>query len=226
MTTAFTLDLADAIEEAFERASGGVRLMQTGYDYRTARRSLNLLTMEWSNRGVNLWTVEQGTIELAEGVGGYQMPANTIDLIDYTVRTSAGESNQSDAPMERMSFSTYSAITNKLARGRPQKILMQRLHPNPVLTVWPLPDRDGYTLVGWRLRRIDSATSGAEEVDIPFRFLPAFIAGLAFYIAQKIPEGAQRAVPLKAVYDEAFDLATLEDREKATLKLTPRIGRV
>lgn len=225
MTNA-TLDLADAIEEAFERATGGARQMQSGYDVRTARRSLNLLTMEWANRGINLWTVEQGTIELTAGVGGYQMPANTIDLIEYTLRTNEGEQNQTDTAMQRMSFSSYAAIPNKLARGRPQQILMQRLAPYPVLTIWPLPDRDDYTLVGWRLRRIADSAVGSDLADIPFRFMPALIAGLAFYISQKVPEGESRALLLKQAYDEAFDLATLEDREKATIRLVPRVGRV
>lgn len=225
MTNA-TLDLADAIEEAFERATGGARQMQSGYDVRTARRSLNLLTMEWANRGINLFTVEQGTIELTAGVGGYQMPVNTIDMIEYTLRTNEGAANQTDTVLERMSFSTYATIPNKLARGRPQKILMQRLSPHPVLTIWPLPEHDNYTLVGWRLRRIADASIGSDMADIPFRFMPALIAGLAFHIAQKVPEGAERAVLLKQAYEEAFDLATLEDREKATLRLTPRIGRV
>jgi len=223
MTNA-VLDLADVIEDAFERATGGARQMQSGYDVRTARRSLSLLTMEWANRGINLWTVEQGTIELTAGVGGYQMPANTIDLIEYTLRTNTGEQSQTDTPMERISFSTYATIPNKLMRGRPNQILMQRLSPNPVLTVWPLPDNDNYTLVGWRLRRIEDAVIGSDLAAVPFRFIPALIAGLAFYIAQKVPEGAERAVLLKQAYDEAFDLATLEDREKATLRLVPRIG--
>lgn len=221
----FTMDLPDIVEEAFERASGGKRSMQTGYDFKTARRSLNLLTMEWANRGVNLWTLEQGAIQLVKDVGGYQMPSNTIDLIEYSVRTVSGNGQTTDLQLQRMSVSTYSAIPNKTRPGRPQQILMQRLQPNPVITLWPVPDIDGYTLIGWRLRRVNDA-SGTAEMDIPFRFMPALIAGLAFYISQKIPEGAERAALLKTEYESVFDLASLEDRDKSTTLIMPRVARV
>lgn len=226
MSADFTLDLAEIIEEAFERASGGKRSMQTGYDFRTARRSLNLLTMEWANRGVNLWTLEQGTIPLAKGVGGYQMPSNTIDLIEYAIRTTSAQ-GQNDQQLARMSVSSYAAIPNKIQAGKPQQILMQRLQPYPILTLWPVPDRDDYTLVGWRLRRVnDAAVPGTESMDIPFRFMPALTAGLAFYISQKIPEGQDRAVLLKQEYESVFDLAALEDRDKSVTRIVPRIRRV
>lgn len=226
MASQFNLDLGEIVEEAFERATGGRRQLTNGYEFKTARRSLNLLTMEWANRGVNLWTLEQGTIPLAKGVAGYQLPINTIDLIEYAVRTTTGQSTL-DMPLSRMSVSTYAAIPNKQQTGRPQQILMQRVNPYPVLTVWPAPDKDNYTLVGWRLRKIDDVRiPGTEDMDIPFRFMPALIAGLAFYMAQKLPEGQERAAALKTEYEASFDLASLEDRDKSTTRIVPRIGRV
>lgn len=226
-TNNLQLDLAEIIEEAFERATGGARQMTTGHDFKTARRSLNLLTMEWANRGVNLWTLEQGTIPLIKNVGGYQMPANTIDLIEYAVRIGGNVSNPMDYPLSRMSFSEYAAIPNKKQTGRPQRILMQRLNPYPVLTLWPVPDNDNYTMIGWRLRRIsDTLVPGTEAMDIPFRFMPALISGLAFHMAMKLPEGRDRAVPLKSEYETAFDLASLEDRDKSTTRFVPRIAKV
>lgn len=226
MSATFNLDLAEIIEEAFERASGGRRTLQNGYDYKTARRSLNLLTMEWANRGVNLWTLEQGTIALTKGVGGYQMPSNTIDLIEYSVRTTSG-TQTSDQQLSRMSVSTFAAISNKLQAGKPRQILLQRVQPNPIVTLWPVPDRDDYTLVGWRLRRVnDAAVPGTAEMDIPFRFMPALVAGLSFYIAMKIPEGIDRAEKLKIEYESVFDLAALEDRDKSVFRLVPSVARV
>lgn len=226
MSSDFSLDLFDIISEAFERASGGRRTLQTGYDFKTARRSLNLLTMDWANRGVNLWTLEQGTILLDEGVAGYQLPSNTIDLIEYAIRTTSGTST-TDQQLSRMSVSSYAAIPNKQQRGKPQQILLQRLQPYPIVTLWPVPNRSDYTLVGWRLRRVnDAAVPGTESMDIPFRFMPAMIAGLAFYIAQKIPEGQDRAVMLKTEYEAVFDLASLEDRDKSSTFLVPKIGRM
>jgi len=224
-TSNFVLDLSDIVEEAFERATGGQRTLQTGYDYRTARRSLNLLTMEWSNRGVNLWTLEQGTIPLSKGVAGYQLPADTIDLVEYSVRQNTG-SSQFDQPMQRISISSYAAIPNKNIEGRPQQIYLQRLQPYPVLTVWPVPASDEYTLVGWRLKRVQDTITPADSLEIPFRFMPALIAGMAFYMAQKLPEGADRAVLLKQEYESAFDLASLEDRDKADARFVPRIARI
>lgn len=223
----FNLDLAEIFEEAYERASGGRRLMQTGADFRTARRSLNLLTMEWANRGVNLWTLEQGTITLVKGTGGYQMPANTIDLVEYSIRIVDSQGRPHDQQLERMSVPTYAAIPNKAMTGKPQRILLQRLQPYPVITLWPIPDKDDYQLVGWRLRQVNAASvPGTDNMDVPFRFMPALLAGLAFYISQKIPEGAERAQLLKQEYESVFDLAALEDRDKSVTRIVPRISRV
>lgn len=224
MSTMYTPDLADIIEEAFERATGGTRAVQTGYDFRTARRSLNLLLMEWANKGVNLWTLDQGVIPLIKGLAGYQLPADTVDLIEHSVRTIVG-GKPNDMSLTRIAMPDYTSIPNKSLLGRPQQIFIQRLSPYPVLTLWPVPDaNDTYQLVAWRLRRIESAMPpGSNTPDIPFRFTPALIAGLAYHMATKLPEGAARAIPLKAAYDEAFAEAAAEDRDRATVRFVPRI---
>lgn len=225
-SASFTMDLAEIIEEAFERASGGSRELRSGYDYRTARRSLNLLTMEWANRGLNLWTVEEGSISLTQGVGEYTLPADTVDLMEYYTRQNEGTSSQVDLAMSRVSVSTHAALPNKLIQGRPTQLYIQRSTVAPVIHVWPLPDNDAYKLIYWRLRRIqDAGSTGADTMDVPFRFVPALIAGLAFHIAQKIPQGESRAQLLNAAYEQAFSLAADEDREKATVRFVPRIRR-
>lgn len=225
-TASYTLDLADIVEDAFERATGGARSLKTGYDYRTARRSLNLLTMEWANRGINLWTLDQGTIPLVKGLAGYQLPADTIDLLDFALRTDAGLPSQTDIPLQRISVTSYNSIVNKNNQGRPVQLFIQRIAPYPVLTVWPVPDVDTYVLVGWRLRRIhDAGAPGSQTMDVPFRFVPAMIAGLAYYIAQKVPEGANLLAGLKQEYEDTFNNAALEDRERANTRLVPRMSR-
>lgn len=222
-TSTFNLDLVDIFDEAYLRASGGARSMRSGNDYRTARRSLNLMMMEWANRGINLWTVEEGTIALVAGEDSYNLPNDTVDLIEYALRSDDGTQNQSDIAISRMSVSTYASIPNKNTRGRPTQIYINRATTTPIVTVWPIPNTS-YTLAYWRLRRIqDAGSTGAANVDVPFRFLPALIAGMAFFIAQIIPEGGERAVLLKQAYDAAFDEAASEDRDRATLRIVPRI---
>lgn len=219
----YNLDVLDCIEEGFERACGGVRELRTGYDYRTARRSLNLLLMEWANRGLNLWTLEQGVIPLVKGVASYQLPATTVDVIEYYLRTTEGGTVR-DQEMTRVSVSTFASVANKTQQGRPQQVYVQRAAPNPSITLWPVPDRDDYVFVGWRLRRIgDAAEPGSATLDVPFRFLPALIAGLAYYIAQKVPEGEHRLQALKIEYETQFEMAALEDRERATVKIVPKV---
>lgn len=302
-TTNFNLQLNELVEEAFERAGAELR---TGYELRTARRSLNLLTIEWANRGINLWTVEQGQISLAQGQITYPLPIDTIDLMDMVVRTQTGI-NQSDININRISSSTYSTIPNKNAQGRPIQVWINRqtgysylsnvtlsgnitssdttitlsstadlanvgfiqigseiigysgvsvtaplnqlqncvrgvngttaaAHTSgaaitvqnlPSVNVWPAPDQGSttapyYTFVYWRLRRMQDAGNGTSTEDIPFRLLPCLVAGLAYYIAMKIPEGATRLDMLKAAYEEQWLLASSEDREKAGLRLSPR----
>lgn len=221
-TTSFTLDLNEIVEEAFERCGAEVR---SGYDFRTARRSLNLLLNEWANRGINLWTTEQGSVTLTSGTATYNLPTDTVDLIEHVIRTDAGDtSNQADLSISRISVSTYSTIPNKLATGRPIQVYINRARTTPTITVWPVPDSaETYTFVYWRLRRMEDAGNGTTNQDIPFRMLPALVAGLAYYLSAKLPDGMNRMAPLKAQYDEAWDLASSEDREKAPLRLVPRV---
>jgi hypothetical protein len=237
-TVNFNLNFAEMAEEAFERAG---REMRTGYDLRTARRSLNLLTIEWANRGINLWTVEQGSILLVEDQATYDLPIDTIDLLDHVVRTNPGEDNQQDISITRVSVDTWSTIPNKNSRGRPLQVWVHRLSGatqgipplgipvvfHPQINLWPKPDQsEHYWFTYWRLRRIQDAGNGSNTQDIPFRFLPAMVAGLAHNLAMKFPESVDRIPLLKAQYDEQFGLAAEEDREKADLRIVPRIARV
>lgn len=221
-TATFNLDLNEYVEEAFERCGAELR---TGYDLRTARRSLNLLFADWSNRGINMWTIEQGSQVLTPGTNTYTLPADTVDLIEHVIRTGAGNvSTQTDLTITRISVSTYSSIPNKLQQARPIQVWINRQADAPQFTVWPTPDNSQtYTFVYWRLRRIqDAGAGGTYTQDIPFRFLNALVAGLAYYLSMKIPGAMERMQVLKAQYDEAWDLASTEDREKAAIRLTPR----
>jgi hypothetical protein len=297
---AFNLDLTEIVEEAFERAGSELR---TGYDLRTARRSLNLLFADWANRGVNMWTFEQGTLTFTQGLNTYALPNDTVDLLEHVIRTGAGNSStQSDLTITRISVSTYATIPNKLQQARPIQVWFQRLDGQtssvgttlnggisatattitltstaglpatgflfldgivketiqygyisgnvlyncfrgqnnttaaahltgvavysqnlPCVTVWPTPDgSQTYQFVYWRMRRIDDAGGGARTMDVPFRFLPCLVAGLAYYLALKVENGAQRLEVLKAQYDEAWQLAAGEDQEHASLRFVPR----
>jgi hypothetical protein len=298
-TTAFNLEFTELAEEAWERAG---REMRSGYDLRTARRSLNLMTIEWANRGINMWTIETGTITLTQGLATYALPTDTIDLLDHVIRTQANNaSTQADLSITRISVSTYATIPNKLTQARPIQVWIQRLsgetnpttstlvgaltstatsitldtvvglagsgfirigtediyytyisgntlggvfrgqnnstaaaHSNgdaiyvpqlPAVTVWPTPDgSQTYQFVYYRMRRIQDTGAGVQTSDMNFRFLPAVAAGLAYYIAMKVPELQGRLDMLKTVYDEQYKLAAQEDREKATLRLVPRIA--
>jgi hypothetical protein len=226
-TTDFNLDLNLLIEEAFERCGAELR---TGYDLRTARRSLNLLTIEWANKGINLWTIEQGQIAMVQGQITYNLPVDTIDLFDHVIRTQTGQ-QQTDININRISADTYITIPNKNAQGRPIQVWINRQsgaqnlsgiqYPN--INVWPAPDQNNYyTFVYFRLRRIQDAGEGNTTQDIPFRMLPAMVAGLAYHLSLKIPGALERASMLKAMYDEAWEQAADEDREKAPLRLAPR----
>ena len=221
-TTAFDMDFTEIAEEAWERAG---REMRSGYDLRTARRSMNLLTIEWQNRGINMWTIEEGTVSLVQGTATYSLPADTIDLLEHVVRTNDGNATtQSDLSISRISISTYASIPNKLTQGRPIQLYVDRGQANPSVTVWPVPDgTTTYTLKYWRMRRIEDAGAGVQTPDVNFRFLPCLVAGLAYYIAQKDPELAPRIEMLQTEYERQFSLAAQEDREKATLSLVPRI---
>ena len=223
-TAAFDMEFTEVAEEAWERAG---REMRSGYDLRTARRSMNLMTIEWQNRGINMWTIDEGTIDLVAGTSEYTLPADTIDLMEHQIRTGAGnQSTQSDLTISRISVSTYAAIPNKLSQGRPIQLYIERLRDAPKVNLWPVPDNDSYVLYYWRMRRIEDAGSGVQTSDMNFRFLPVLVAGLAFYIAMKIPELADRISMLKQAYEEQFALAAGEDREKTSARFVPRIGRI
>jgi hypothetical protein len=301
--SSFNLDLSEMVEEAFERAGSEMR---TGYDLRTARRSMNLLFADWANRGVNMWTFEQDVITLVQGQPTYALPDDTVDLLEHVIRTNANsQSNQSDLTITRISVSTYATIPNKLNQGRPIQIWIQRLSAQDSLlpgtlqaaitstatsipittldnvpnagfikigteligfnelqaatsttpayllnctrgqgnttaashsvgnliyysqkqsvTVWPTPDgSQSYQLVYWRMRRLQDAGNGVNTMDVPFRFIPALAAGLAYYIALKVPNGLERLTVLKSQYDEAWNNAAQEDQEKAAVRFVPR----
>jgi hypothetical protein len=219
-TTTFNLDLTEIIEEAFERCGSEAR---SGYDLRTARRSLNLLFADFANRGVNMWTIEQGSQVLTPGTATYTLPADTVDLLEHVIRTGAGvASTQADLTITRISVSTYATVPNKLQQARPIQVYINR-QATPTFTVWPVPDdSQTYTFVYWRLRRLQDAGDGVNTMDVPFRFLPSMVAGLAYYLALKVPGGAERLPILKAQYDEAWELASSEDREKAAVRFVPR----
>lgn len=224
-TSSFNLEFTEIAEEAWERAG---REMRTGYDLRTARRSMNLMTIEWQNRGINMWTIDEGELNLVQGQSEYTLPADTIDLMDQVIRTGAGSaSTQADLTITRISSSTYATIPNKLQQARPIQVWVRRLRDAPKVVVWPVPEQGTaenpyYIFKYWRMRRIEDAGAGSQTPDVNFRFLPALTAGLAYYIAMKVPELEQRLPMLKQAYDEQFDLAAGEDREKAAVRFVPR----
>jgi hypothetical protein len=236
-TTTFNPNLNEIFEEAFERC--GLEL-RTGYDFRTARRSMNFMLAEWANRGVNLWTVEQGSINLVQGTVTYDLPADTVDLLEHVIRTDSAQGpNQTDLNITRISVSTYSTIPNKLAQGRPIQVWVNRQSGQkigseaavakfPQINVWPAPDQGTstqpyYIFYYWRLKRIYDAGDGTNVVDIPFRFLNCMTAGLAYMLAVKKPEvSPDRVMGLKMAYEEAWQLAADEDREKAPIRFVPR----
>lgn len=221
-TTSFNLDFVDLVEEAYERCGVEVR---SGYDLRTARRSLNLMFMDWANRGINLWTIESGSIPLVAGTDTYDLPLDTVDVFEQVVRQGTG-ATQFDIPITRISNANYATLPAKTQSGRPSQMLVVRT-ATPQVKLWPVPDLSStYTLAYWRLRRIQDAGNGANTMDVPFRWVPAVVAGLSYHMAGKIPGAMQLQPILKEQYNEAFRMAADEDREKSTLRLTPRIGRV
>jgi hypothetical protein len=291
------MDFTEIAEEAWERAG---REMRSGYDLRTARRSMNLMTIEWQNKGINMWTMEQGFINLTPGLATYALPVDTIDLLEHVIRTGQNTSStQADLTISRISVSTYATIPNKLQQARPIQVWIQRLsgqvNPTsstldgtitstadtitlntvvglagsgfiridaediyytyitgnilggvyrgqnnttaaahttgtaiyvpqlPAVTVWPTPDNSTpYQFVYWRLRRVQDAGAGVETADMNFRFLPCLVAGLAYHIAIKTPDLMPRIQMLKQIYDETFEIAAGEDREKAPARFVPR----
>ena len=216
-TATFNLEISEVIEEAFERC--GLQ-SKTGYDIETARRSLNLLSLEWANRGLNFWCVEQGTASTTASTSTITLPADTVDLIEYWIREGTGTS-QNDQPLSRFSVSQYSTIPNKLTEGRPVNIFIDKQAVAPVAYLWPTPDKV-YTFAYQRIRRIeDTGAVGSTNPDVPARFLPALVSGLAFRISQKYPEAFVRSGELKAEYEFQWQLAEQEDRDRASVHFVP-----
>ena len=229
-TATFNLSFTDIAEESFERCGSELR---SGYDLKTARRSLNIMLIAWASRGINLWTVEQGSIPLVAGTATYNLPLDTVDLLDHVVRTGS-TTTQVDINISRISVSTYANIPNKNATGRPLQVYIDRQSgatgptptstvAYPTITVWPVPDNATYTFQYWRLRRIQDAGTGVNTQDVPYRFLPALVAGLAYYLSMKLPEAMPRIPMLKEDYESEFALAAEEDREKAPIRMVPRM---
>jgi len=220
-TNSFNLNIGEIVEEAYERAGLEAR---TGYDYRTARRSIDMMMIEWQNRGINLWTIENGTQTLTADTSTYTLPDDTIDLMETHLRLNSGDSSsQTDYQLTRISPSQYADIPNKLQSGQPTQIWIQRLTTTPQYTLWPVPDStQTYTVSYYRIRQIyDSGKPGSNNMDVPKRFLPCLVAGLAYYIAMKRPEAGDRLSFLKQEYEEQWQLASEEDRVKANFRFVP-----
>lgn len=211
-TTSFELDVAEIIEEAYERCGLEAR---TGYDFKTARRSLNLMFADWSNRGVNLWTVKQGTQALTAGTATYAFSDDYTDLLEVVLRRGGV-----DYELGRMSRGEYLTLPNKITQGRPSQYFFNR-QTIPEITLWATPDSSTDTLIYYYVKRIEDAATLVNTTDAPFRFLPCMIAGLAYYIAMK--KAPERIQLLKAVYEEEFQRAADEDEDRVPLKLQPSI---
>jgi len=222
-TYTFNLDLGDIVEEAFERAGLVVR---SGYDYRTARRSLDMLMLEWQNRGLNLWTVQEGTTSITSGTSRYALSADILDIIEAFVRTDAGSTTQQvDQPLSRISVSQYAHLSNKLTQAKPLQYWLEKDPGAIAFNLWPVPDdNETYTLVYYYMQRVEDAGAVASNnMDVPSRWLPALVAGLAYHIAIKKPEVSDRTAMLKELYEEQWVLAADADREKAALYLAPSV---
>jgi len=214
----FELDVSDYIEEAFERCGVEVR---SGYNMRTAKRSLNLLFAEWANRGINRWTIERVSLSLSASTTSYSLGEDTVDILQAVLRLNPGTTNQSDVTLPRLSRSEYMGFSNKQTLARPTQWYLDR-QITPSLKVYPTPDTS-YILVYDRLVRIDDAADYVNTVDVPFRFYPALCSGLAYYLAVKI--SPDKLAYLKPIYDEDLRLAMEEDRDRADLILKPNMAR-
>jgi hypothetical protein len=222
-TTSFTLDVADIIEEAYERIGSESR---TGYAIKTARRSLNLMMLEWQNRGLNLWTVKRGTESMVAGTAAYTLTGEKLDIIEAFCRSGSG-SSQVDYSMERISVSSYSQLANKNTQGRPTQFYVERVPGSITVNLWPVPDSSAYTFGYYYMERIDdTGTSGTYTIDVPDRYLPALVSGLAYNLALKDIEKAPLAPGLKQIYEEHWQLASEAAREKASIFLRPEVGYI
>ena len=209
----FELDVNDYIEEAFERC--GI-MAQTGYDLKSAKRSLNLMLADWANRGLNQWTIEQTTISLTQGTGNYALGADTIDILSAVVRRS-----NTDYSIDRISRDDYISIPNKTQQARPSQFFVDR-QINPTLKLWPIPENSTDVVVVDKLMRMDDADTQINTLEIPFRFYPCLAAGLAYYLA--IKRAPDRVQLLKAVYEEEFERAASEDRDRASFNVQPTLA--
>jgi hypothetical protein len=218
--TSYNPTIAEIIDEAYERA--GIQTM-TGHEYITARRSLNLLTLEWANRGINLWTLDEETLPLTAGVSSYTLPTDTVDVLSGELRLFAGNQTlQSDSSIDRISFNQYASLPNKLAPGRPTQFMIHRGVAQPTIYFWLVPDQSSaYSFYYWRMRRIQDPGSAVNTSDVPFRFIPALISGLAYHLAAKRKESMALVPALKERYDHDWDLASDEDRDRSPLRIVP-----
>jgi len=208
----FELDVSDYIEEAFERCGVEVR---TGYDLKTAKRSLNLLLADWANRGLNQWTIKQTTVTCISGTADYTLDADTIDILSVVVRR-----DNTDYGIERLSRDEYLNIPDKTSTGRPSQFFLDR-QITPVLKVWTTPENSTDQLIFDRLVRIDDADTFTNTMEVPFRFYPCLAAGLAYYIS--IKKAPNRTQFLKAIYEEEFERAMTEDRDRASFNVAPSL---
>lgn len=214
-TKTFSLNIADTIEEAFELA--GLEL-RTGYDAETARRSLNIMFADWSNRGVNLWTIDQVSLTLTAGTNQYTLNAHDVDIVSAVVRQTISGST-TDLQLNRIGRTEYLNIPDKTSTGRPTQYFLDRA-TTPVLNIWPTPDTVAtYTLITNRVTRIDDVTASNQDPDIPSRFMPCMVSGLAYYLAMK--KNPEKAPMLKQQYEQDFKLAADEDRGRVSLHLVP-----
>lgn len=216
----FTLDIADVLEEAYERIGGELR---TGYDYRTARRSLDMLLLEWQNKGLNLWKVKNDSLPLVAGTGSYTLDPERLDIIEGMLRQNEGNAtSQTDLFMRRISVSNWARQTNKLLEGRPTQFYVSRSTDAITVDFWPVPQDNTYVFNYYYMERIeDSGKPASNTLDVPARYLPVLVAGLAYYLALKTPAAAASLPALKTVYDEQWDLAADASREKASLFIKP-----
>lgn len=219
-TTNFNLDVTEMIEEAFEMVGKELR---GGYDVKTARRSLDLLTKEWGNRGINFWTIKEVIEPVSSGTKTVTLETDTIDVLDAVWRVNPGSVDQNDRTLTRISVKEWAQTSNKNMTSLPTQFWINRTSP-PVMQLWPVPVSDGY-LVYWKLRHIEDTGSYQNNMDIPARFLPAMTAGLAYYLAVKTPGADDRIPLLQQEYERQFKLASEEDHERASLFLLPGISR-
>ena len=215
-STNFEPNVTEFIEEAYERCGAELR---TGYDLKTAIRSVNLMLAEWANRGLNQWTIEQATQTVTEGTTDYSLNANIIDILDVVLRRTINQT-QTDISMNRVSRSEYINIPNKTTKARPSQFFLDKL-ATPTLKIWPAPENSTDILVFNKIVRMDDADKATNTMDMPFRFFPCFAAGLAYYISLK--RAPERTAQLKALYEEEFRRAADQDEDRASFNIKPSI---